>query len=188
MAYHMAKRWNSGLEGEGQVRTGVFFTKGALVAPWMFAGNGSPLGELPIETETLDVRATDMSAQEDSVRVDFKSSDTVFSIAAGYEHDYSRESNGAMELTFLARSFGPDQTVQFGMDCDPDRPCPASLPVTLTEDWQEVRLTLSCFAELGTRMAEIESALTAQADAGASIGLSEVRIEADLNAVADCGD
>lgn len=179
---------NSGLEGEGQVRTGVFFTKGALVAPWMFAGNGSPLGELPIETETLDVRATDMSAQEDSVRVDFKSSDTVFSIAAGYEHDYSRESNGAMELTFLARSFGPDQTVQFGMDCDPDRPCPASLPVTLTEDWQEVRLTLSCFAELGTRMAEIESALTAQADAGASIGLSEVRIEADLNAVADCGD
>ena len=179
---------NSGLDGQDQIPTGVFFTKGALVAPWMFAGNGSPLGELPIVTEMLDVRATDMNAQEDSVRVDFKSSEAVFSIAAGYEHDYSRESNGAMELTFQARSFGGDQTVQFGMDCDPDRPCPASLPVTLSGDWQEVRLTLSCFADLGTRMAEIESALTAQAGAGASIGLSEVRIEADLNAVADCGD
>lgn len=179
---------SSGLEGQDQVRSGVFFTKGALVAPWMFVGNGSPLGGLPIETEALNIRATDMDAQEDSIRIDFKSSDAVFALAAGYEHDYSRESNGAMELTFQARSFGSDQTVQFGMDCDPDRPCASSLPVTLTSEWNEVRLTLGCFAELGTRMAEIESALTAQADAGTSIGLSEVRIEADLNAVADCGD
>jgi len=179
---------SSGLEGQNQLQKGVFFSKGELVAPWMFVVNGSPLGALPIDSETLSIRATDMSAQEDSIRVDLKSPDAVFAIAAGYEHDYSRESNGAMELTFNARSFDADATVQFGMDCDPDRPCPASLPVTLSSEWQEIRLTLSCFAERGTRMTEIESALTAQAPAGTSIGLSEVRIEADLNAVADCGD
>lgn len=179
---------SSGLEGQDQLRRGVFFSKGELVAPWMFVGNGSPLGELPIETESVSIRATDMSAQEDSIQVDLNSPDTVFAIAAGYEHDYSRESNGAMELTFFARSYNADTTVQFGMDCDPDRPCPASLPVTLTSDWREVRLTLSCFAQRGTQMTEIESALTAQAPAGTSIGLSEVRLEADLNAVADCGD
>ncbi len=179
---------SSGLEGQVQMQRGVFFSKGALVAPWMFTGDGSPLGGLPIETDALAIRATDMSAQEDAIRVDFKSSEAVFAIAAGYEHDYGRESNGAMELTFQARSFGDHQAVQFGMDCDPDRPCPASLPVTLTSEWQEIRLTLSCFAERGTRMAEIESALTAQAEAGVSIGLTEVRLEADLNAVADCGD
>lgn len=178
----------SGLDSTSHTERGVFFSKGEVASPWMLTENGSPLGTLPVESETLSITATDFAAQEDSLRVSFKSDATVFAIAAGYEHDFSRESNGDMELTFQAKSFDQPATVQFGMDCDPDRPCAAQLPVTLSEDWQEVRLTLSCFADLGVRMTEIESALTAQAQQGVSIGLSDVRISADLNAVADCGD
>lgn len=179
---------NSGLDAEGQSERGVFFSKGELVSPWMLTANGSPLGALPVDTDTLTIAATDFAAQEDSLSVTFKSDGSVFAIAAGYEHDFSRESNGAMELTFQATSFGDPATVKFGMDCDPDRPCGAQLPVTLSADWQEIRLSLSCFADRGVRMNEIESALTAQAASGVSIGLSDVRIAADLNAVADCGD
>ena len=178
----------SGLDLSNQTKRGVFFSKGEVASPWMLTENGSPLGTSPVDSETLSITATDFAAQEDSLRVSFKSDATVFAIAAGYEHDFSRESNGDMELTFQAKSFDQPATVQFGMDCDPDRPCAAQLPVTLSEEWQEVRLTLSCFADLGVRMTEIESALTAQAKQGVSIGLSDVRIAADLNAVADCGD
>ena len=119
----------------------------------MLTANGSPLGDVPVTTESLSIVAADRQAQEDSLRVNFASSDTVFAIAAGYEHDFSRESNGAMELTFQARSYDAPATVQIGMDCDPDRPCSASLPVELGTEW-----------------------------------LSDVRISADLNAAADCGD
>jgi len=178
----------SGLTDGGQSERGVFFSKGELVSPWMLTVNGSPLGALPIDADELAIAATDYSSQEDSLKVTFKSDRSVFAIAAGYEHDFSRESNGDMEMTFQAKSFDAPAKVQFGMDCDPDRPCPAELPVTLTTEWQEVRLSLSCFADQGVRMNEIESALTAQAATGVSIGLSDVRIAADLNAVADCGD
>ena len=94
-----------------------------------------------------------------------------------------------MELVFSARSLAGSTDIMIGMGCDSDdgRECAATLPVTLSAEWQEVRLTLSCFAERGVEMGNLGRAMIIDGDAGQSVGLSNVRIEADTNAKADCG-
>ena len=176
----------SGLAEGTPASKGVFFTKGDLPAPWALIRYGSPVTALPFESAGLNVSAYDRAAQEDSLKVDFRTGEEQFIIASSYPVDLSRESNGAMELVFQARLLDGEPGIEVGMGCDDDD-CDAFIPVQLTADWSEVRLSLSCFADKGIDMTIIKRALIIAGSAGQSIGVSDVRLAEDENAVPDCG-
>ena len=175
----------SGLVDGAASSKGVFFAKGEFPAPWELIRYGSPVSSLPFESAGLIVTAYDKAAQEDSLKVDFKTGEEPFLIASGYPVDLSRESNGAMELVFDARSIEGDSAIEVGMGCDADA-CDAFLPTTLSEDWGEVRFSLTCYANQGIRMDVIKRALIINAEAGTSIGVSNVRLEEDQDAAETC--
>lgn len=176
----------SGLADGTAASKSVFFSKGELPAPWEIIRYGSPVTALPFESAGLIVTAYDRAAQEDALKIDFKTGEETFLIASSYPVDLARESNGAMELVFNARSIAGEAAIEVGMGCDA-ADCDAFLPTTLTEEWSEVRFSLSCFADLGVSMDIIKRALIVSGSADQSIGLSDVRLEEDQNASADCG-
>lgn len=176
----------SGLEGETSSNKGLFFSKGEFPAPWELIRYGSPVSSLPFESAGLIVTAYDKAAQEDSLRVTFKTGEENFEIASSYPVDLSREANGAMELVFDAISLEGDGSVGVGMRCDA-ADCERFLPVSLSDDWAEVRLSLSCFADAGADMAIIKGALLVSGSEGQAIGISDVRLEEDQDAAANCG-
>lgn len=164
----------------------VFFSKGELPAPWEIIRYGSPVTALPFESAGLIVTPYDRAAQEDSLKVEFKTGEEPFLIASSYPVDLARESNGAMELVFYARSLRGAPTIEVGMGCDGDN-CDAFVSTELGTDWQPVRLSLTCFASRGVNMDTIKRALIINGEAGQAIGVSEVRLEEDQNAAEDCG-
>lgn len=176
----------SGLEGETSSNKGLFFSKGEFPAPWELIRYGSPVSSLPFESAGLIVTAYDKAAQEDSLRVTFKTGEENFEIASSYPVDLSREANGAMELVFDAISLEGDGSVGVGMRCDA-ADCERFLPVSLSDDWAEVRLSLSCFADAGADMAIIKGALLVSGSEGQAIGISDVRLEEDQDAAVNCG-
>jgi beta-glucosidase len=176
----------SGLEGETSTSKGLFFSKGEFPAPWELIRYGSPVSSLPFESAGLIVTAYDKAAQEDSLRVTFKTGEENFEIASSYPVDLSREANGAMELVFDAVRLDGDADVSVGMRCDA-ADCERFLPVSLSDDWSEVRLSLSCFADAGADMAIIKGALLVSGSEGQAIGISDVRLEEDQDAAANCG-
>ncbi len=177
---------DSGLGGQSTTSKGLFFSKGELPAPWEIIRYGSPVNSLPFESAGLIVSAYDKAAQEDSLRVNFKTGEENFEIASSYPVDLSREANGAMELVFDAVAIEGDGAVEVGMRCDAGD-CERFLPVALSDEWSEVRLSLSCFADQGIDMAIIKGALLISANSGQSIGLSDVRLEEDQDAAPNCG-
>lgn len=177
---------DSGLGDGAAVSKGEFFSKGEFPAPWELFRYGSPVTALPFESAGLIVTAYDRAAQEDSLKIDFKTGEENFEIASGYAVDLARESNGAMELSFYAKSIEGSGDIQVGMGCEGDD-CDRSLPVSLSAEWAEVRLSLSCFADAGVNMAYVKKALIIGADAGQSIGISDVRLAEDQDAAANCG-
>lgn len=180
----------SGLSGDHQEGKGVFFRQGSLPQPWTIAVMGSAIDGLPYGDDNLSVIAADKDAQEDSLRVGFHKTGAEFTLASSYAHDFSRESNGAMELVFDARANGADQNVSVGVGCEPhaNEACISSVPVSLGAEWSEVRITLSCFANQGVDMSRIDRALIIQGEAGQTIDLSNVRIASDVDAAENCGD
>ncbi|MEL6726871.1 MAG: glycoside hydrolase family 3 N-terminal domain-containing protein [Pseudomonadota bacterium] len=177
---------DSGLSEGTAASKSVFFTKGELPAPWEIIRYGSPVTSLPFESAGLIVTAYDRAAQEDSLKVEFKTGEENFLIASSYPVNLSREANGAMELVFQAKSISGDGSIEVGMGCDAEA-CDAFLPATLSQDWGEVRLSLSCFADQGVNMDVIKRALIISADAEQVIGVSEVRLEEDQDAAPNCG-
>ncbi|MEM7640286.1 MAG: glycoside hydrolase family 3 N-terminal domain-containing protein [Pseudomonadota bacterium] len=177
---------DSGLGDGAAVSKGEFFSKGEFPAPWELFRYGSPVTALPFESVGLIVTAYDRAAQEDSLKIDFKTGEENFEIASGYAVDLARESNGAMELSFYAKSIEGSGAIQVGMGCEGED-CDRSLPVSLSTEWAEVRLSLSCFADAGVNMAYVKKALIIGADAGQSIGISDVRLAEDQDAAANCG-
>ena len=178
---------DSGLGDTASVAKGVFFEKGQIFAPWAILKYGSPATSLPMETAGQVVTAYDMAAQEDSLRVTFKSDAEDFIIASNYPVDYSREANGAMELVFDARALEGSPTYDIGQGCEGDSSCDALVPVTLSPEWDEVRLSMSCFADQGVKMQFFAKALIISGEAGQSLAISNVRLEEDQNGAPDCG-
>lgn len=180
---------DSGVDADAAGEHGVFLSNGDLNSPWGLNVDDAAVSSLPHIGEGLRISAMDHTAQEDAIQLAWTNDSATFAIAS-YGHDFSRESNGAMELTFNARLLSGAATLDVGMGCDGDEgECKGSLPVTLSDEgWQEYRVTLSCYADLGVDMNMIDRPLILSGLAGQTIGLSEVRIEADTNATADCGD
>lgn len=183
---------NSGLENSGVASTGEFFSKGAPVAPWGLWLNSDDLikqiASFPTSVGGLIISKTDHKAQEDALRIKWTKSDhDQMRVSTASPSDMSRQANGAMELTFSAKSFKADDAiVQIGM-CGQDSSCEQTLDISIAgNDWREYRISLSCFTNLGLDMTKISSALMITAGEGVDIGLSDIRLESDIDAKPGC--
>ena len=183
---------DSGLENTKVVSTGVFFNKGAAVAPWNLGLKTGDLdkqiGSFPTSVGGLLVSKTDHTAQEDALRMNWTLPDyDQLLISAASPSNMSRQTNGAMELTFFAKSFKTnDATVKIGM-CSEGTTCDKTLDINIVaNEWQEYRISLSCFASLGVDMSKISSAFMITAGEGTDIGLSQIRLESDIDAKPGC--
>lgn len=182
----------SGLENSNVVSTGEFFQKGAPVEPWgLWLSSGDLVKQIasyPTSVGGLLISKTDHEAQEDALRINWTKSDgDQMRITSGAASNMVRESNGAMELTFSAKSFAADEvSIQLGM-CEAEAACDKNLTINISgQDWKEYRVSLSCFENLGVNMEKITSALTLSASEGVDIGLSNIRLESDLDAKPGC--
>lgn len=183
---------NSGLESNEVVSTGEFFSKGTPVAPWgLWLSSGDlvkQIASFPTSVGGLIISKTDHLAQEDALRIKWTKSDRdQMRVSTASPSNMSRQSNGAMELTFSAKSFKRDNAVvQIGM-CGPDSSCNKTLDINIdSNDWQEYRISLSCFDNLGVDMTKISSAIMVTAGKGIDIGLSNIRLESDIDAKPGC--
>lgn len=178
---------DSGLSQAGSGKKGVFFTAGDSSEPWRYAVNGTNI-VLPHQTGALDVIAYDRAAQEDSLRVNFKAmkEPSVFSISSLYSHDFARESNGAMELSFLAKAVSNKPNVEFGMGCEDALTCNTFMPVSLSDDWKEYRIPLKCFENKGAVMSAVKHGFLIKSNNKASVAISEVLLKEESATSLSC--
>ena len=182
----------SGLEGAHVASTGEFFIKGAAVAPWSLWFNSDNLDKqiasYPTSVGGLIVSKTDHLAQEDALRLKWSTAgNDELRISSANASDMSRQSNGAMELTFAAKSYTNEAAIiNIGM-CNAGTSCNKTLAITIAAgDWQEYRVSLSCFDKLGVDMTQIRSAFMVNAGSATDIGIGNVRLESDLDAKPGC--
>ena len=181
----------SGLENNNVASTGQFFSKGAAVPPWglwlISDDLSKQIASFPTSFGGLIFSKTDHMAQEDALRINWTRSDgDYFRISSSNSNDMSRQSNGAMELTFNAKSFNnSDAIVKIGQ-CDNGINCDNTIDIKISGDWREYRISLSCFEKLGVDMTKVTSALLIKGQKGVDIGLSDVRLESDIDAKPGC--
>ncbi|MBU94799.1 MAG: 1,4-beta-D-glucan glucohydrolase [Balneola sp.] len=181
---------NSGLKNAEVASTGEFFSKGAAVAPWgLWLDSGDldkQIASYPTSVGGLIVSKTDYLAQEDALRINWtQSTGDYVRISAASPTNLARESNGAMELSFSAKSFNGAATIQISQ-CDDDTKCDAILPIKLDLDWYEFSVSLSCFDNLGIDMSTISSAFVVKSETMADIGIANIRLTPDIDARTSC--
>ena len=184
---------DSGLENVEIASTGVFFSKGAPIAPWsLWLKSGElnkQIASFPTSVGGLIISKTDHEAQEDALRIKWTRSDyDQLRVSTDSPRDMARQTNGAMELTFSAKSFSDEEAVvKLGMGCDQNSPCEQTLDINIAANaWKEYRISLSCFANLGIDMSKVSTALMITASEGVDIGLSNIRLESDIDAKPGC--
>jgi beta-glucosidase len=183
---------DAGLKNIEVVSTGVFFSKGASIAPWnLWLKTGElnkQIGSYPTSVGGLIVSKTDHTAQEDALRINWTLPDyDQLILSAASPSNMSRQANGAMELTFSAKSFKTNSaTVKIGM-CNQGAACDQTVNINIAaNEWREYRISLSCFANLGVDMSKVSNAFMVTADEGVDIGLSNIRLEPDMDAKPGC--
>lgn len=160
---------------EGLGDKGVFFDKGLTTRPWILTANESPI-ELPHSEAGMSVAAFDYEAQEDAVRVKFMEASNVFSISS-YPLDYSREANGAMELSFQAKSLSGPASVSVAAGCVELVDCTNYHDVDISSEWSEKRISLRCALVNGVDMQNMKNAFTVTAPEGAEFAIANVRLK-----------
>jgi len=183
-----------GLSGTYAVTSNTFFERGEPVEPWSMVVTEGDLTKtvdsFPTSIGRLIISRTDHLAQEDALRLARETGDQAqqLRVTAPISMDLSRQSNGAMEMTFGAKSFGEAQNVMIGMSCNGNRACDHYVPVTIQHgEWQDYRVSLSCFADLGVDMTAVETPFMIAAAGSFDFGLGNIRLEEDEDAQATCG-
>ncbi|MEL7446344.1 MAG: exo 1,3/1,4-beta-D-glucan glucohydrolase [Pseudomonadota bacterium] len=184
----------SGISADGNASGDVLFAAGQSPNPWslygVVSGTQTRLNSSTWNGGLLNFSGYDRLAQEDSLKIDWREAGPYVRIATHDPVDFSRHSNGAMELSFFIRNLGSTPArLRIAMGCEDDSTCGDGLGVTASgDDWQEVRLSLSCFAELGADMSALSTGLIIRSEGPASIGLSDIRLASDTDATRTCGD
>jgi len=173
---------DSGLETSAVASADIFFTKGAAVVPWGLWLNSGDVSKFvsnfPTSIGGLTVSKTDHDAQEDAIRLNWTSdAQTQLRVSTTEAINMSRQTNGAMALTFYAKSFSNREAkVQIGM-CSSSTSCEQTLDINITSgDWKKYTIPLTCYANIGVVMTKISSALTAKAKNGVDVGISNVQL------------
>ncbi len=184
----------SGIDPNANASGDVLFAGGQSPNPWslygVVAGTQTRLNSSTWDGGALTFSGLDRQAQEDSLRITWSEAEPYVRIATHAPVDFSRQSNGAMELSFFVRNLGsaPAQ-LRVALGCDTMAACGDGLKVGVTgSEWQEVRLSLACFADLGADMTKITTGLLLASEGPAEIGLADIRLAPDIDAVRTCGD
>lgn len=182
----------SGLESLAVTSTGEFFKEGTAVAPWgLWLNSGDLIKQIasfPTSVGGLIVSKTDHKAQEDALRIKWTKADQdQMRLSTASPNNMSHQENDPKALTFTARSFTDDvATVKIGM-CGKGPSCDETLDINITaKDWQEYRISLTCFDDIGVDLTNVSSALMITAGKGVDIGLGNIRLESDLDAKPRC--
>lgn len=169
---------DSGVEVRDTSYVEQYYSQGQAIAPWA------------ISTQSMDVSATDRTAQEDSLQLVWNEAGAVMMIEGPDAIDLSRQANGAMELSFQARSVGAEPArIAISVDCT-DTECADAIDMEIAQgNWTEYRISLSCFSQAGRPLTAITRPflLTTRDDAG-QIGLGDIQLRPDTDAATDCGN
>lgn len=172
----------------------VLFADGKTQAPWSIYG---VIGDTPVRLNSttwdggmLSLSGVDRLAQEDSLRIDWREAGPVVRFATQDPVDFTRQSNGAMEVAFFAKNFGQAPArLRFAMGCEDRSDCGRGLKVTVaSSEWREVRLSLACFADLGADLGALSAGLVIASEGAASIGIAGIRLASDTDGTRTCGD
>ncbi len=183
----------SGLENASVASSGNFYGKGAPIAPWgLWLKSGDldkQIGSFPTSVGGLLISKTDHLAQEDALRIKWTKSDfDQLRLSSATPSDMSRQSNGAMKLTFSAKSFSnKNASVKIGMGCNQDISCDKTININIApNEWQTYGISLSCFADLGVDMSKISTALIITGNEGVDVGLSDIRLAPNTDGKTGC--
>ncbi len=189
-----ALKEDSGITDEGKGKIDVAFSGGQARQPWslygMVAGTQTRMTDNFWDGGQLAISGTDHLAQEDSLRVDWREAGPELRLATQERVDFSRQTTGAMELAFSIKSFAGPASLNISMSCNDGENCrgTGTVPLKVTSsDWEPVRISLKCFEERGVDMGYIQEFLRVGSEGPASIGLSNIRLEADIDAIKTCG-
>ena len=168
----------SGLaEGAGGAR-GAVFVRGQATVPWSVSHQGveGSLGRV------------DHLAQEDAYLLSAAAAPVELAFVTGGDGvDWSRESNGAMELRFHARAVGVGSAkVDVAMGCDAAGACPELVSFSAGSEWQEQRVSLGCFASAGVDMTRLKNAATFRLGSG-QIAVADITLAEDKDGKPNCG-
>jgi beta-glucosidase len=185
---------DTGLNTSDISNSDTFFTRGRASKPWSIFvradSTDNRITEIPWGNNKLSLSKTDRISQEDSLRINWQDTGPSLSITAFTSVDLTRQTNGAMELAFYAKSFKDQPAdLMIGMGCGDRSDCRGLIPLKIDgNEWTEHRVNLSCFAKAGVDMSQIGEAFYINASNTATIGLSQIRLEADIDAKETCGD
>ncbi len=183
---------DAGIDLNGNASADVLFAAGSSPNPWslygVIAGAQTRLNSTSWDGGALNVSGTDRLAQEDSLAIRWASAEPYMRIGSQAPVDFTRQSNGAMELAFFVRNLGeaPAQ-MRVAMGCEDGSECGAGLPVTVrSSEWREVRLSLACFADLGADLSTLSTGMVLRSSGPANIGISDIRLAPDTDATRTC--
>jgi len=186
---------NSGIKESAGRNTDVMFTGGQARQPWslygVVAGTQTRMTDNSWDGGKLVISGTDRLAQEDSLRIDWHETGPEVRLATQERVDLSRQSNGAMELAFHVKTFDKPAKLNVSMTCNAGDNCQGTgtVPLSVTSsEWTPVRISLKCFEERGVDMSYVQEVLRVGSETSASIGISDIRLEADIDAKKTCGD
>ena len=182
---------DSGLGKVEVASNGQFYEKGIAVEPWGLWGYSDDLNKqiasYPTSFGALIVSKTDHLAQEDALRLKWiNTANDQFRISTASTDDMSRQSNGAMELAFSAKSFNKTAAMVKLAICDEASNCDKALDIKIEGDWSEYRISLSCFADMGVDMTKIKTALMLKGANNTDIGIGNIRLASDDDAKPGC--
>lgn len=175
----------SGISDSGNAEKGNFYSQGMINPNWKWRVNGSS----GIDASAVEFGQIDHQAQEDAATINWKKSNIMVSIVSDAGEDFSRESNGGLELAFSMRSVGePNDNVEIAVGCGGGIDCgPMSMSLdTVTSEWKDHRYSLSCFAEQGVDMNELKSIMSIKAPNGSNLGVANIHLAQDLDGEQDC--
>ncbi|WP_379551485.1 glycoside hydrolase family 3 protein [Qipengyuania sp. DGS5-3] len=182
----------SGVDASAGQSGEVFFAGGQAANPWSFygvvGGTDTRLNSTSWDGGDLVFSGTDRLAQEDSVRIDWNAAGPYIRLSSHDAVDFSRQANGAMEVALFVKNFGDAPAViDLAMGCHVVEDCQPVRIEVASPEWQEVRVSLSCFTDRGIDMSRLTDGLIVTTRTPASIGLSDIRLESDTDATKTCG-
>ncbi len=184
---------NSGLDKNAIGDPTVFLAGGKIQNPWSLYGiiNGTQtrMNSLRWDGGGLAFSTTDRNAQEDSLKVEWRSGGPALRISTHNPVDFSRHSNADMALTFYARNMGEGSAkLSLGMECNGAGNCTAFVPVNVDGNgWKRYTVRLSCFTDKGLDLGRIRTGFSLQSDMPATIALSDVKISPGDAGTKSCG-
>ena len=183
----------SGLTEGSSDNSDTFFSAGQVKKPWSLYAivnkTQTRLNESHWSSSDLVISGADRLSQEDSLKIQWQQGEADILLSSHEKIDFSRQSNGAMELTFFTKTFNDPTKLTLSMACYSGENCKGSVgfPIEVSsQNWNKHRIPLKCFEELGVDMSNLQEGFRLHSHIKASIGLSYIRLEPNSGSPTPC--